>query len=156
MPKAIPTPVVIFDGVCGVCNRFVALSLKNDRNGELLFTPNRSEFGIHLCEQLGVVAESERTIIVTTEAGILMRSDAVIFIASYLRWPYCSVNWLRLIPRPIRDLGYRCFAALRRIIPRTHDACELLPPELQRRIILTQTSQAMDRQTGDVNKDRSE
>ncbi len=135
MPNSTPNPVIIFDGVCGVCNRFVALSLKNDLHGELIFTPNRSEFGLRLCEQLGVSADSEQTIIVTTEAGVLMRSDAVIFIASHLRWPYNCMRWLRFIPRPIRDLGYRCVAALRRLIPGKHDACELLTPELQRRII---------------------
>jgi predicted DCC family thiol-disulfide oxidoreductase YuxK len=134
MPETNTKPIVIFDGVCGLCNRFVALSLKNDTRGELIFVPNRSEFGLHLCEQLGVLAETNQTIIVATNAGLLMRSDAVIFIASHLQWPYSCVQWLRVIPRPLRDLGYRCVATVRRLVPRNHDACEILPQELKCRI----------------------
>jgi predicted DCC family thiol-disulfide oxidoreductase YuxK len=71
MPETNPKPIVIFDGVCGLCNRFVALSLKNDTRGELIFVPNRSEFGLHLCKQLGVLAESDQTIIVAQRCSHL-------------------------------------------------------------------------------------
>jgi predicted DCC family thiol-disulfide oxidoreductase YuxK len=151
MPEAIQNPIVIFDGACGLCNRLVTLALRNDLRGELIFTPNRSEFGTNLCERLGILAESDRTIIVITEAGILMRSAAVIFIAGHLCWPYKCLQWLRIIPSPIRDLGYRCVATLRRLVPKDHDACELLPPELQRRIILNSAVNA-DENSADTEK----
>jgi predicted DCC family thiol-disulfide oxidoreductase YuxK len=134
MPESHSTPIVIFDGVCGLCNRLVVLCLKNDTRGQLLFTSNRSEFGTHLCRERGVLATSDRSIIVVTETEVLLRSDAIIFIANHLRWPYSCARWISFIPRPIRDLGYRCVAALRRLVPKNHDACELLPLELQARI----------------------
>jgi predicted DCC family thiol-disulfide oxidoreductase YuxK len=127
-------PVVIFDGVCGLCNRFVAFALRNDRSGELVFTPNRSPYGAALCERHHLALESERTILVVHDSRVLRRSDAVIFIATHLRRPYCHLALMRLIPRPVRELGYRVVAAIRRMIPVDHSACELLPPELQKRI----------------------
>lgn len=130
----VPGPVVIFDGVCGLCNRFVAFALRNDLSGELVFTPNRSPYGVALCERLHLAQESERTILVVHDSQVLRRSDAVIFIATHLRRPYRHLAWIRLIPRPVRELGYRVVAAIRRMIPADHSACELLPLELQKRI----------------------
>jgi predicted DCC family thiol-disulfide oxidoreductase YuxK len=127
-------PVVIFDGVCGLCNRFVAFALRNDISGELVFTPNRSPYGAALCERLHLALESERTILVVHNSQVLRRSDAVIFIVTHLRTPYSYLAWIRRIPRPVRELGYQVVAAIRRMIPVGHAACELLPPELQKRI----------------------
>lgn len=128
-------PVVIFDGVCGFCNRFVALALKNDQLGQLVFTPNRSKIGLDICKRFDLAKESERTIIVVHGDRVLLRSDAVIFISKHLKKPYCYLGLIRIFPKFIRDLGYRAVASVRRLVPFNHLACELLPPELQRRIL---------------------
>jgi predicted DCC family thiol-disulfide oxidoreductase YuxK len=128
-------PVVLFDGVCGFCNRFVTLALKNDSSGELLFAPNRSRYGQELCQRLSLAKESERTIIVVIGDRVLLRSDAVIFISKHLKKPYSYLGLIRVFPRFVRDLGYRAVASIRRLVPLNHLACELLPPELQPRIL---------------------
>jgi predicted DCC family thiol-disulfide oxidoreductase YuxK len=128
-------PVVLFDGVCGFCNRFVTLALKNDSSGELIFAPNRSRYGEALCQRLNLVKESESTIIVVIGDRVLLRSDAVIFISKHLKKPYRYLGLIRVFPRFIRDLGYRVVASIRRLVPLNHLACELLPPELQPRIL---------------------
>jgi predicted DCC family thiol-disulfide oxidoreductase YuxK len=134
LAQSTAAPVVIFDGVCGLCNRFVAFALRHDIRGELVFTPNRSEYGGALCERLHLANESYRTIIVAVGDRVLLRSDAVVFIAQHLRPPYACLALIRFVPRPLRDIGYRLVAAIRRMVPGDHLACALLPPELQRRI----------------------
>jgi len=136
MPLNEPSqPVVLFDGVCGFCNRFVTLALKNDSSGELLFAPNRSRYGQELCQRLSLAKESERTIIVVVDDRVLLRSDAVIFISKHLRKPYSYLGLISVFPRFIRDLGYRAVASIRRLVPVNHLACEVLPPESRRRIL---------------------
>jgi len=134
MPEETNGPIVIFDGVCGMCNRFVEFALWHDQRGELVFTPSQSPFGAALCERLQCELESSRTIIVVNGQRLLTRSDAVVHIATHLKPPYCYLAWIRFMPKIIRDLGYRFVASVRRIIPANHKACELLPPELQKRI----------------------
>lgn len=136
MPHNTPDkPLVIFDGVCGFCNRFVALALRHDIRGELLFASNRSGVGLELCQKLELIKESSQTIIVVVGSQVLLRSDAVIFIAEQLEKPYCYFSIIRILPRFLRDLGYRLIASIRRLIPLNHEACELLPEEMKRRII---------------------
>jgi predicted DCC family thiol-disulfide oxidoreductase YuxK len=127
-------PIVIFDGVCGVCDRLVALALQNDLLGELVFTANSSEYGSALCESLNVKELSERTIIVVHGEQVLLRSDAVIFIAKHLRAPYNYFAAIRYIPKAVRDLGYRFVASARRAFPLKRKVCDLLPPDLRARI----------------------
>ena len=134
MPEVADQVIVVFDGICGLCDRFVAFALRNDVRGELVFTSSQSSYGHALCERLNVSNESAHSIIVVRNGNTLLRSDAVVEIATHLRAPYAYLAYIRLIPRPLRDLGYRLIAAIRRLIPRNHSACGLLPPELQKRI----------------------
>lgn len=134
MPEQDAQPIVIFDGVCGMCNRFVSICLRNDARGELLFTPNGSQFGAALCENLRLLPESQHTIIVVIGDQVLLRSDAVVYIARHLKAPYSYLAYIQYVPRFIRDAGYRVIASIRRMIPFSHSACELLPAELQSRI----------------------
>lgn len=127
-------PIVIFDGVCGVCDRLVALALRNDLLGELVFTANSSEYGSALCKSLNLKDLSDRTIIVINGEDVLLRSDAVIFIARHLRAPYKYAAALRYIPKIVRDIGYRFVASIRRGFPLKRKVCDLLPVELRRRI----------------------
>lgn len=133
-PEQTTEPIVIFDGVCGFCNAFVRFVLRHDARGELVFTANGSQFGAALSERLHLTEESKHTILVVQGDQVLRRSDAIVFIARHLASPYSCLTWIRFIPRPIRDIGYRFIAAMRRLIPVNHATCEILPPELQRRI----------------------
>lgn len=133
-PERSAEPIVIFDGVCGFCNAFVRFVLRHDARGELVFTANGSPFGAALSESLQLTDESKHTILVVQGDRVLRRSNAIVFIARHLTFPYSCLTWIRFIPRPIRDIGYRLIAAMRRLIPVNQATCEILPTELQRRI----------------------
>lgn len=136
MPSAATDkPIVIFDGECGFCNAWVAFVLRHEVGPELLFTPNESPCGRSLCERYAIQGKAADTIIVISEDRVLLRSDAVVFIARHLKPPACWLMVIRFVPRPIRDLGYRCIAAVRRVLPFAKNQCALLPPDKQARII---------------------
>ncbi len=136
MPDLTPrAPIVIFDGNCGFCSRTVLFILKHESRSELLFTANGSPYGLELLKRHGLVEESKHTIIVLDGARILLRSDAALFMASYLRPPYSWIAVTRIVPRFVRDLGYRLIASVRHLLAGAKDVCELLPPEQLARVI---------------------
>lgn len=128
-------PIVIFDGDCGFCNFWVAFVLRHESGPELLFTPNASSFGRSLCERYAIQGEPADTIIVISRDGVLLRSDAVVFIARHLKPPARWLTAIRFVPRPIRDLGYRGIATIRRLLPFAKNQCSFLPSDKQARII---------------------
>jgi predicted DCC family thiol-disulfide oxidoreductase YuxK len=109
--------------------------LKHDSRGELLFTANSSPYGTELLKKHGLIEESNHTIIVTNGEHVMLRSEAVLFIASHLRLPYSWFVFTRVVPRFARDLVYRLIASVRHLLARAKDVCELLPPEQLARII---------------------
>jgi len=64
-----------------------------------------------------------------------LRSDAVLRIARRMNAPWRFAGALLAVPRPIRDLVYRCVAAIRHRIAGESNACEIPPPEIRARLI---------------------
>jgi predicted DCC family thiol-disulfide oxidoreductase YuxK len=131
----IPRPLVLFDGECAMCNRWVVWALKRDPCGALHFTSNRSEVSQRLLAEFGVSGDESSSVLVFDGEGMLARSDAVIFTMSLLPVPYSWARFLRFIPRIIRDSVYRLVAAVRyRIFGRVVE-CALLSEDQRRRLI---------------------
>jgi predicted DCC family thiol-disulfide oxidoreductase YuxK len=99
-------PVVIFDGVCNLCNATVDFLIRNDRTGTILFGSFQEDAGRALLSQYGVFTAPETVYFI--ENGILyVESTAILRLTRYLLWTW---RWLllgRLIPRPLRDRFYR-------------------------------------------------
>lgn len=105
--------VVLFDGVCSLCNTAVDFILRHESGSELRFATLQSGLGAKLgqnCDQLG----SEMDTVVLVERGVCYtRSAAVLRIANHLRWPWRLLTVLVILPRPLRDAIYD-FIAIRR------------------------------------------
>lgn len=99
-------PVVIFDGVCNLCNATVDFLIRNDQTGTILFGSFQEDAGRTLLSQYGVFTAPETVYFI--ENGILYtESTAILRLTRYLPWTW---RWLllgRFIPRPLRDRFYR-------------------------------------------------
>lgn len=123
--------ILFYDGHCGVCHSAVKFVLKHDRRTLFRFAPLQGELASRR-----LPAGLPDTMVVETENGnLLMRSSAWICILDRLGGPWkLAARVLGLIPRPIRDLAYRIFAACRRrIFGRPDVTCPILPVELRKR-----------------------
>jgi predicted DCC family thiol-disulfide oxidoreductase YuxK len=115
--------IVFYDGECGVCNRFVQFLLREDRSRSLHYAPLQGSTAAKLlpaadCKNLDSV--------VFWEQGRLYRkSSAVLKVVAGLGGIYSLVLLAMLVPRPIRDFFYGCFARRRN---RFSQACRLLDP----------------------------
>jgi predicted DCC family thiol-disulfide oxidoreductase YuxK len=109
-------PVLLYDGVCGLCNRLVRFVLKHDTLSHFRFASLQSDYAARVLKPRGLDPSDLNTIYVVQEpAGPLaQRSDAVILILRKLGGFWAAVGLaLRIFPKPLRDWGYGVLARQR-------------------------------------------
>ena len=130
-------PVVLFDGVCNLCSAAVQFILDRDRRGRFRFAALQSEVGAALLQRFGVaVPEGDPDTVLLLEGGaVYSHSSAALRIARRLDGAWPALYALMLLPRPLRDAGYRWIARNRyRWFGRT-EQCRLPTPELRARFL---------------------
>ena len=126
-----PNPIILYDGVCGLCNRLVKSVLECDRRDVFRFASLQSDFASQILRRHGASPEDLDTMYVVLDHGqpserLLARSDAAVFISRHLTWFWrIAAALLRIFPRPLREWGYRMVARHRYRIFGKYDACML-------------------------------
>src|SRR5262249_36623072 len=105
MPGSQP-PLILFDGVCNLCNASVAWVIEHDRRGEFRFAALQSAAGKAALAAANAPAVLPDSIVLLDESGFHTRSDAFLRIVSRLRFPWRLARLGGLLPRPIRDWAY--------------------------------------------------
>ncbi len=112
--RALPPRLVLFDGVCGFCDDAVQWLLAHDPAGRLHFAPLQGETAARLRRLHPEIPEDLDTMVfVESEGGgsrVYLRSQAVWRTCAELSGPWRLLAWLRFLPRPLSDAGYRFFA----------------------------------------------
>ena len=125
---------MLYDGVCGLCNRLVQFILKRDRNHRFLFASLQSELAETLLKRHGEDAHDLDTFYVVIDHDkpgerVLMRSDAILHVVRTLGgiWSMASVG--SVLPKVIRDAMYGLVARNRYRVFGKHESCMLPSPE---------------------------
>lgn len=109
-------PVILFDGVCNLCNGGVNFALDNDSVGEFRFASLQSTIGKSLLLRSGKNADDISSIVLVTTDKAYFKSDAVLRIASNLdgspALPFVG-NVGRIVPSFMRNTVYDFVAANR-------------------------------------------
>jgi predicted DCC family thiol-disulfide oxidoreductase YuxK len=111
-------PVVLYDGVCGMCNRLVRVILRRDPGGTFRFAPLQGKFAGDVLARRHADRESLETMYVvvapgTSDERLLSHSDAAVYILERIRGPLRAARAWKYLPRSLRDWMYR-FVAHRR------------------------------------------
>jgi predicted DCC family thiol-disulfide oxidoreductase YuxK len=129
-----PNPIVLYDGVCGLCNRLVQFLLKHDYNDRFRFASLQSEFTSALLVRHGLNPHDLDTVYVVKHFGLpdealLARSDAILFMLVTLGgiWKLGGVG--RVLPRGLRDFVYKIVARNRYRVFGKHESCMLPEPK---------------------------
>ncbi len=131
---SLPQRIVLFDGVCGFCNRTVDFLLKHDPAGKLTFAPLQGTTAARLVPS--DVRSDLSTLAYWRSGRLYYRSGAVVRILRDLGGPLsaaAAILWL--IPAPLRDLGYRLVAAVRYRVFGRHESCRVPSPEERQRFL---------------------
>jgi predicted DCC family thiol-disulfide oxidoreductase YuxK len=130
-------PIILYDGVCGLCNRLVQFLLKHDRAGRLRFASLQSDFAAKVLGRHGIDPKDLDTVQVVVnydqpDERVLQRSDAILRAGRELGgfWG-ASASVGKVVPRPLRDLVYRFVATNRYRVFGKYDTC-MLPDANQR------------------------
>ena len=131
-------PILLYDGVCGFCDRTVQFVLARDRRGVMRFAPLQGEFAAGVLARHPELRSVDSLILVEfTEAGeqVSVRSTAALRIAEYVGGGWQWARMLLLIPRRLRDAVYDLFARYRYRLFGRFDACPLPPPDVRARFL---------------------
>lgn len=128
------TLLLLYDGVCALCNGTVQFLLERDRADKFRFAPLQSELGAEVVRRSGGNPEDLDTVYLvegygTPDERVLKRSRAVLRAVAQLGGPWRLTQAFRVFPTFLLDLGYRAVAAVRYRLFGKHDACPIPAPE---------------------------
>ena len=128
-------PIVLYDGVCGLCNRSVQLILRNDRRGRFRFAALQSDAGRALLQKFGLPPEALDSVVLVDGDRAWRKSRAALRIARRMDGPWPLLWPLVVVPRPLADFLYDRLAKNRYRIFGKLDACMIPPPEVRARFL---------------------
>jgi predicted DCC family thiol-disulfide oxidoreductase YuxK len=134
--EPLSSPIVFYDGVCGLCNRLVQFLLKRDRHDRLRFASLQSEFASSLLKRHGLDSRDLDTVYLVLDykqssERVLARSDAILYLLRQLGGVWGIAGLGRVLPKWVRDGIYKIIAGNRYRVFGKYDNC-LLPEEEHR------------------------
>ena len=128
--------VVLFDGVCSLCNGFVDFVVRHDDRGRFAFASLQSDEAAAYLRAHGRRADALLdTVVLADRDGVHERSTAVLRVLRGLRPPWPALYALVVVPRPARDAVYRYVAAHRYRWFGKRETCRLPTPEERARFV---------------------
>ena len=132
--------MILFDGVCGLCNRLNRFVIARDRENAFAFAPLQGPTARAMLARHGIAGYDLDTVRVVADAGtprerVLERSRAILFVLGRLGGALRFAPWLAVIPRPVLELAYDAVAATRYRVFGRYDECLLPTPEHRARFL---------------------
>jgi predicted DCC family thiol-disulfide oxidoreductase YuxK len=129
--------VVLFDGVCNLCNSSVNFIIDRDRHRYFHFAALQSDAGIELLRKHGRTPPpgDPDSIILVENGRVYERSTAALRIARKLRGAWKILYAGIIVPRPLRDVVYKWIARNRYRWFGKKDSCRMPTPELKDRFL---------------------
>ena len=120
--------VVLFDGVCNLCNASVDFIMRRDKRDYFRFTSLQSEAGSEIMRAGGREPGKLDTMLLYEGNRIYARSTAALRIARRLSGAWPLLYAFIIIPRPLRDLIYNLIAKNRYRLFGKRDTCRVPTP----------------------------
>ena len=128
-------PVVLFDGVCGLCNGTVDFIIARDPEGVFAFAPLQSETGRGFLASAGVPADDLDTIVLIEGERRYVKSTAALRILKRLPGLWPVLYGAIIVPRFFRDAMYNAVARNRYRWFGKSDSCRVPAPEIRQRFL---------------------
>jgi len=126
--------VILYDGICIFCSRWVRFVAKRDTARRFRFTPIQSEYGTKLARAFGIDPRDPDTNAVVHGDDVFIKSDAALTVLSQLQgWGW--VRMLLALPKPLRDRVYSLIARNRYRIFGKYDSCFVPDADLRARVM---------------------
>lgn len=131
--------LVVYDGVCGLCNGFIKFIIHYDKKREFFFTPLQSEIGQSVLARHGLDARELNTVYLVCDVGenesVLSKSQAAFFIMQKLGSIFQVIALGRLLGVGVGNFFYDLVAANRYKVFGKSDACMIPTPDVRERFL---------------------
>ena len=127
--------IVVFDGLCNLCDRSVQFVVRHDPRGRFLLCWRQSERGETLMRSHGLSVDEVDSIVLIEGGRAFLRSDAALRIAAGLGWPWKVFRILAILPRPVRDGMYGFVARKRYRWFGRKDGCRVASAAMEKRFL---------------------
>ncbi|KAI3970244.1 hypothetical protein MKX01_023891 [Papaver californicum] len=119
-------PIMLFDGVCNLCNGGVKFVRDNDRQKRMRFEPLQSESGKKLLQRSKRAPDDISSVVLVEKDRSYIKSEAVLKIMEYLNLPFPQLAlFLQFVPLFLRDFVYDNIADNRYSIFGRSDSCDI-------------------------------
>ncbi len=140
MPEPASKAIVLYDGVCGLCNRAVQFLLKRDRLDRLQFASLQSDLAAGLLKRHGLDPKGLDTVYAVLNYGasnetLLAKGDAFLFFAGVIGGVWSVARVGRIIPRSIRNWLYDFIARHRYQVFGKSESCMLPDPKQRHKFL---------------------
>jgi predicted DCC family thiol-disulfide oxidoreductase YuxK len=128
-------PLLLFDGVCNLCNSSVQFVLERNKKENIQFASLQSDFGRKMLEQVNLSPDYTSSLVLIEEGKPYVKSDAALRLAKHLNglWKLASV--LLIFPKFIRNPVYNLIARNRYKWFGKKDACWIPEPKWKARFL---------------------
>jgi predicted DCC family thiol-disulfide oxidoreductase YuxK len=127
--------IILFDGVCNLCNDLVQFIIKRDLYTRFRFTPLQSESGLQLLKQYGYKEDKFEFIVYIRGGKTFCKSTAVLEILNDLGGIWRFTYALIIIPKFIRDFIYNIVSKKRYQLFGRSDSCMIPTPGIKERFL---------------------
>lgn len=128
-------PLILFDGVCNLCNGSVQFVINHDPEGYFRFASLQSEKGQAILKELGMKTDNFDTFIYIENGKAYTKSTGVLNVIKHFKNFYRFFFFLTILPAPIRDFFYTFVARNRYHFFGKKEQCMIPTPELKARFL---------------------
>ncbi len=127
--------ILLFDGVCNLCNGFVQFVLKYEKGSEIKFASLQSEKGKQILKQYKITQKGMESIVFVEKNNAYEKSAAISKISSHLKFPWSVFSGFGFLPLSFRDYIYDMVATNRYRIFGKQEVCWIPDPKWKNRFI---------------------
>jgi predicted DCC family thiol-disulfide oxidoreductase YuxK len=130
-----PKPIILFDGICNLCNGAVQFVIRHDPGEIFLFASLQSEAGQQLLKQYNLPATDFGSFTLVQDNKVYTKSTGALKVAKQIKGAWSSLSVFIIVPKFIRDAVYTWIAKNRYRWFGKKDSCMIPTPELKGRFL---------------------
>ncbi|MED0677204.1 thiol-disulfide oxidoreductase DCC family protein [Aneurinibacillus thermoaerophilus] len=127
--------ILLFDGVCNLCNQAVKFIIPRDPQRNFRFASLQSNTGQRLLQQYGLPSDTLNSVILLDNGKAYTKSSAALRVARKLGGIWSLLYVFIMVPRPLRDIIYNWVARNRYRWFGKRETCMLPPPDIGERFL---------------------
>lgn len=128
-------PIILFDGVCNLCNNSVQFVIQHDKTDKFSFAALQSETGQALLKQYGLPAQGFDSFVLVQNEKVFLKSTAALHVAKQLDGPAKLLFGFIIVPAFIRNAVYNLIANNRYKWFGKKDHCMIPTPALKAKFL---------------------